>query len=304
MVTDYCTGRLSMVAIAQKYATEGVKEHVVRAVLRRAEVVMRDPWETQRALLPDQEAAAVAMYRDDKLALRAIARKLGVSVTVLTHAFSRHEVQMRGASESRRVYPLRERAFKHARGEEAKYWLGFLLADGAVRGERAVRLALQPADYGHLKKLCRFLGCPERTVCRYETSCEVVFSSRPLVADLSSWGVSPRKSLTAVAEHGLDGHPAFWRGVIDGDGGVYEYKGYSSLVRLNSGSPALVAQYREFLAAQGFTSNERFSKGCHVVELGATESRLLAHLLYRDSNIHLDRKHAEAKRILTRWKMW
>ena len=74
-------------------------------------------------------------------------------------------------------------------------------------------------------------------------------SSRRIVDDLGRHGVVPRKTLAGVpASDALAAHPDFWRGMIDGDGTVGLARGKYGPVLSLCGSPAIMAQFADFLS--------------------------------------------------------
>lgn len=246
-------------------------------------------------------AAEVAQVAQRYLAgesSRAIADCFGVSDVAVLNWLKKLGVSTRNASEARRLYPVWDEAFAKLTPESA-YWIGFLMADGCVHDESKVSVGLSQTDAQHLYKLRSFLRCEERPVYRVVSNRSYQFKvhSRQIVSDLRRYGVIPRKSLVAKAKAGVDAHPSFWLGVLDGDGCIGISRGRLR-VRF-AGAQALMQQLVRFLAenqvrGRNSTFNVGITKGrnglCEVAVLGQRAANLLR-LLYESSPVYLARKH-------------
>lgn len=119
---------------------------------------------------------------------------------------------------------------------ESAYWIGFLMADGAItqtapHRQSHIKLALHSKDKEQVQKFKEFVNssAPLR---EYTTNggktpvVEFQLCSQKIADDLSYYGVTKRKSLNAEVKH-LQDNRDFWRGVLDGDGwiGTPERKG-------------------------------------------------------------------------------
>ncbi len=112
-----------------------------------------------------------------------------------------------------------------------------------------ITLALQARDVDHVQAWLTFLGTAERHYNLTSTKVRAQVSSPRLAAALARHGVVPRKSqLDVPTSQQLANHPAFWRGMVDGDGSVTYAKGKHGPAIVLVGTPAVMAQYVEFLA--------------------------------------------------------
>ncbi len=164
---------------------------------------------------------------------------------------------VRTAREFRLRRTLREDAFENAeRDADAAYWVGFLMADGWVHTDAKRRsyllISLSVRDCAHVESLQRFLGSNHMVSVEEKESGDVVhlaINSPRIVQALARYGIVPRKSLVAEARL-LENDPAFWRGVIDGDGTVRWHRRGALLPPLPHislvGSQRLVEQFRAF----------------------------------------------------------
>jgi len=107
--------------------------------------------------------------------------------------------------------------------EDKAYWLGFLTADGYVK-PGCVALALQLRDAAHI---AAYAAAVESTyaIWRNASACGTTICSELFSEHLGRLGLDRNKSTTATpiavpAE--LCRH--YWRGLVDGDGCVWNYK--------------------------------------------------------------------------------
>lgn len=201
---------------------------------------------------------------------------------------------------------------------QAEYWAGFIMADGCVQhsGDDLPRLvvSLKRSDAGHLRKLRDFLQC-ENPVKEYEQKSYVSKSgilktsrltvrSRQIVSDLLKMGITPRKSLTATAPPMVADSRDFWRGVIDGDGTVAPPNGYRMYLSLCSCGRLAHQFHKHIKSVLGINGRLRqaIKPGRAVkyyAEYIGVNAAKVANYLYRDGDVGLDRKQANA----SHWRM-
>lgn len=127
---------------------------------------------------------------------------------------------------------------------EALYWAGFLLTDGCIVDGCRVKLSLATADRDGVEGLKAFTKASHNLIQRNNAT-TLRFTSRYMVRRLGELGITPRKSLTARAHEDLVKSVDFWRGCIDGDGGVHTYR-RGPLVLFTSASRAFIDQADTF----------------------------------------------------------
>lgn len=210
-------------------------------------------------------------------------------------------------------HPPRKEAFSRIDAEMA-YWAGFLFADGCVRPScNLLTIKLQVGDIDQLRKLARFLGCPDRPVyvrkstTRGKAHKHAVLSLRSadLVSDLIGWGVIPRKGRVDCAVHlDLAETGAFWRGFIDGDGSVtFDPFGAPVLAVYNS-SRSLLGQYTCYVAAVlGDEPQVVANRSIATVNLHGTRARKVLEAVNdaTPAGLALARKQERVERAL-RWR--
>ena len=129
-------------------------------------------------------------------------------------------------------------AFAEPLSPEAKYWVGFLLADGCIsnnKGYPQISLGLKFEDAEHVRKFARFVGVLEESVIAFDSfnnfgrnhGVKLSFTGKGLIPQLAKYGVVPRKTKTAAVPPTLGQDPDFWRGLIDGDGSIRRDRGYN-----------------------------------------------------------------------------
>jgi hypothetical protein len=155
-------------------------------------------------------------------------------------------------------------AFAEPLSKEAKYWIGFLLADGCITHSRnlfpVIELGLKIEDAAHVKNFATFVGVSEESVKEYRNKNSfgkghyvlLAFAGKELIPQLAKYGIVPRKSFTATVHPDLEQDPDFWRGVVDGDGGMC-LREYAPYPYINlCGSKAVVESFVRYL--QSFSS--------------------------------------------------
>ncbi len=217
-----------------------------------------------------------------------------------------------------RVHSLDECAFDELT-PEARYWVGFLLADGCIRegGTRkpeTLSVALKGADAEHLERLRSFIksAAPvarmtrtsgsKKTPDRKYPTARLSVCSQKLCARLVELGVVPRKSSREEAIPPLKNCADFWRGVVDGDGTVMLTKsrqGPRPTVALGS-SQRLVTQFRDFARGlSGTSANGRHIKnGYWTIMLNWWPAWHVAKTLYENACVALPRKAEGARQIM------
>ena len=205
-------------------------------------------------------------------------------------------------------YSLNLAAFAKPLSREAKYWIGFLLADGCItscKGYAVISLALKFEDAEHVRKFAEFVGVPEVAVRDYcykgSRRTQLAFSGKELVGRLAVYGVVPRKSLTAAVHPDLALDPDFWRGVVDGDGCLSISRG--PIISLG-GSHQVVGAFSDYLwTLTGF--KPAISKCRSIFQTAARGQRacaVVSAIYYDGCSVGLDRKMAIAKEF-TDWAL-
>jgi hypothetical protein len=320
MAREYESG-LSSVELARRWGTNFVM--IIRCI-RRAGGCIRSTSATRKLSIGSHDARYTFSLEQCQTIAREYAS--GVSTVDLAerwrtnHAIINRAIRHGGgcirsfSAAKKLIHPVREDAFNEPLGEEALYWLGFLMADGCITGsgpiKHCVTFGLAARDHQTVERLRVFLGCSHpvrisKNRCSngkdYETARFSVMSAR-LVEALARYGIAPRKSLTAEAKGGVEHNRHFWRGVIDGDGSVAVYgrrRRRQPVISL-IGSRRLVEQFIDFAysiaptAQAGITRN----KSMWGVKFTDRFAQQIVPALYDNCVVALPRKLLAAQEVV------
>jgi hypothetical protein len=202
---------------------------------------------------------------------------------------------------------LREDAFETITPESA-YWLGMLYTDGHIGGEDArgynIELSLQRGDREHIQKFKDYM----RTNSPIEDhepagrlASRIRIGSERIHKSLQSFGFTNKKSYDAVPHESLQNSRDFWRGCIDGDGGIYlpytNTDGSKTPYQMSiCGTIDTVYGFISFCEDNVQLKNRKYATKCKgkclfFVSYYGQEAIQIADLLYKDASVYLDRKY-------------
>lgn len=183
--------------------------------------------------------------------------------------------------------------------EQFAYWIGFLLADGCIsedkEGSDRLIVGLNKKDKSQLVKLRKWLKSNHkiREISKIN-AVELRIRSQQLCDMLRDFGITPRKSLTAIPDGRLIDNRHFWRGMIDGDGTIF-VDGRDKLFCLGLlGTYDVCQRFWQFCLR--FDPLFQEVSVCKApwngwsVRCSGRKAKSIAKELYRDSNISLNRK--------------
>jgi len=231
-----------------------------------------------------------------------LSREFGVDRSSVYELLKRKGVQMQDKSYVFRKasgHCLDETVFESTTDDSA-YWIGFLLADGAIV-DTTVALCLQDQDSFHLEKFRQFfVGTQSLVKVESTKSWRYAFQSQKIVNDLGVWGVTPRKSATATVHPDLVMNRHFWRGVVDGDGMLGVYKNHAkTTARLDlCGSQNVISSFCSFaVQCFGITLKPGTHRNIHRVQVGGHPAAKIVNALYESAATALDRKALSAYEV-------
>ena len=182
---------------------------------------------------------------------------------------------------------------------ESLYWIGFLYADGHVRKqgkEFSIEVEIELKDQDHLRKLSSFMGSEKEPKQYSENSVTIRFYSKKIQERLQELGLHHDKSYTAKPHELLKHSRDFWRGVVDGDGGLYchYYNGRTIHLTL-CGTLETIFDFIIFCGESTGIKDKYPTRNKGVshysVSYYGSDARVVADLLYKDSTVHLSRKY-------------
>lgn len=198
--------------------------------------------------------------------------------------------------------------------EEKAYWLGFLTADGYIKGTGSIELGLAEIDKEHIEKFKKTLGS-EHKLGKKETklnnkiytSYKISFKDKIMTQDLTKYGLTPNKSYDAYIPKDLIEEKYirhYIRGLFDGDGSLYSYKQHNGKERnelsLVTASEVMVKDLLEIIKTHAnIDMKYRKSRNLHEIRLyDQFQIKVFLRWIYNDSHISLDRKYNKAIAVL------
>lgn len=220
------------------------------------------------------------------------------------------KIKTKGRSVNR---TLNESFFEHIDTEEKAYFLGFLFADGSVvkdnenRRSPMISLQLKLEDQEMVEKFKKTIKGEGKIYYDkrlHKETASFRFRSQIMADDLSKYGIVPNK--TYLTEHlpeipqELDRH--FLRGLLDGDGSIYQLSHSNRYaIDLCSYHATVCNDFRErcdkFLTCSNNATVTRYGTAYHVRFVDKQSVMQLATALYKDGHIYLDRKYELARKI-------
>jgi predicted DNA-binding protein YlxM (UPF0122 family) len=249
--------------------------------------------------------------------VKVIANELGVDYSSVFNVLNRRGIELkRWDNKTWRKYQIgREDYFEVIDSEEKAYFLGYLMADGYVQGDRRVGMSLQARDIEVLEYLKAAIQStapikPKVAKLRGKEFPQVQFAmcSIRLTQDLARWGIIERKSWNAVYPELPDDpklHAGFIRGFWDGDGSVIP----STKIISISGTHLMIQSVAATLTAYADASRHNRIRP-HAKSPSSSELRYshrgtlkaIYEFLYQDATVFLKRKHQRWIELLSSYR--
>ena len=263
----------------------------------------------RQRVAPEELAIMIEAY-DNGATGKEAAALCGRSPRTLYNVFKRIGKPVR--EHYRRKYSVNDAFFDVIDSEEKAYWAGMFASDGCISRGR-VNLWLAEEDKEHIEKFKQAISAENKTYTKTDrglVSFGVEIYSQELVSALKSLGITQRKSLTIEPPTGIPDEYMhhFWRGCIDGDGGIYvkhpdkrDYNHVSISVYL-CGSKPMVDGFSDFISAQTetfATTNKKKDSDCYYINYaGVGLPQSVIKILHKDATIFLNRKKEVADKAL------
>lgn len=182
---------------------------------------------------------------------------------------------------------------------EALYWIGILYADGHLEKEEySICLTLDNKDKEHLEKFKLFLKSNRKITPDHGDCSRVRINSKKIWNRLMELGFTHDKSYTAKPHELLKWSRDFWRGEIDGDGGVYDYEHQQVFL---CGTLETIFDFIIFCGKETGIKDKypsKFSgKSLYQVHYYGEDCRKVLDLLYKNSTVYLNRKFEKYKEL-------
>ena len=267
-------------------------------------------WNTGSSFTDEQCKTMVDAYMCG-MSLKEAASLCGTTRQLLAAVMKRDGVPEK--EHACRTYGVDDHFFDVIDTEEKAYWLGFLSADGYVRGNQ-VAIHLAEIDRAHIEKFRSAIGAENPIMFKenggVNKSVAINICSDEMAFALKSHGVVEGKTYTlkpatTVPEHLLR---HYWRGCVDGDGCIYigvdNRRGTKcpSITINFVGTEWITEGLGKFVSSHIKTcASSHRVKDSSLFQIGycgrSTPKKVIG-LLYSGASVYLDRKMAMAKRAM------
>ena len=256
----------------------------------------------QRRLTHDEKIKLFAKYETGNFTGADLSKEYPITSVAINALLRRHGYKAKSQSELRRKYPIKENFFDKINTEHKAYFLGFLYADGYNNTDRfSVSLSLKETDAEILIKLNHLLQ-PQKPLqyVKFKNSnssnqYRLVIANKHISQQLASLGCFKAKTykLLFPSKKQVPGRLIrhFVRGYFDGDGWVG--KSAVCIVGTSMFCETLSQVLKEKLDINSYI-RARHPKRKHnirMLEINHRQARVFLKWIYKDSKIHLQRKH-------------
>lgn len=259
------------------------------------------------------------LYQNEKKTIKRIAEILNYSTYIISKILKENNVQIRDKKVN---LNLKENYFETINTEEKAYLLGLFFTDGSVGGRKhnQIRIELQYSDFSLVFKIKQILNVNSEIIISQRknkngtisTSCLLAFNSSKMANDLKKYGIIPNKTyltkhLPCISKNLL---PHFLRGLIDGDGCIYTNKNfnkkyskyyYKKVLYFCNYNKSVCEDFREYikilLKEKEIPKVSAQKSGYRVTFTKKEQVKKILNLLYKNSNIYLQRKYNRAKEL-------
>lgn len=256
-----------------------------------------------RVLSKADEELIAKLYQEGNFSQAALARRFKVSRGVVKDALLRNEVLILEPSIVKMRGRVNLKYFDEIHLPEQAYWLGFIAADGCVTyqsGRFRLSFALKAEDRCHLELFRQSLEVKNKIHLRTIKDSQYVrlgVGGKPLIKQLVSLGITPRKSLTLEYPcllPRLDKY--FMLGYFDGDGSISHSRTCNQLQFSVLGTKGFLTEFGTRLKQACYLKSlciYSAGHGSRAFQLAYTGNRQVPRImnwLYKDATVFLTRK--------------
>ena len=265
--------------------------------------------EKQRRLSHSEKSQLFEMYETGNYSCNQLSKYFPISQVAINKLLRRNGYAAKSPSELKRKYPIAEDFFDAIDTEEKAYILGLLYADGYNNTDRnSVNLGLKESDKEILDKITNLIQ-PTKPLQYVDTSASrknigfensqneyrLVIANKHISERLVELGCGKAKTHNLIfpTEEQVPKHLVrhFVRGYFDGDGWVGE-KAISIVSTLNFCNSLAEILKEEFnINCYIRARHPERNNSIRMLELSTKSARTFLKWIYKDSNIHLQRKH-------------
>ena len=259
----------------------------------------------------EQVKEIIILYTIDKLSMKAIGEKYGVSKTVINRILMENNISKK---QDNHIYQCNYDYFENIDSDEKAYWLGFLAADGCnYRRETnaTILLNIHQKDSDHLIKFQASLNSniPIKNLIQNDgfsnntPMSRFAINSIKMSKDLEKLGIVPRKSLILkppIIDEKY--YLPFILGYFDGDGSICKLKQYNNYELSIQGTKEMINWINSVLQLDCKLTqrNPNSNLNNYYISIGGTNKIYnILYKLYNSCNIHLERKYLIYKELET-----
>lgn len=239
------------------------------------------------------------LYVNDKIPQYKISEICGISSASVHNILNKSKIKLRKPTYISRKMNVDENFFDKINSEEKAYWLGFIMADGSITGNKTLKIELSNKDYIHLEKFKSAINA-EHAIKTYIKNNKkysyIAITNKKIKNDLAKYGIVPNKThktFIPKISNKLKHH--FIRGYFDGDGWVSVYVGVA-------GSKLLIKEIETIFKKMLFIENIKIyerNKTYQFQVYSKENKKKILNYLYKDASIYLDRKYIKYQQILS-----
>ena len=282
-------------------ATLGLSEQEVK------QIIHQNGWHLLRENFSEEKIDYICKLYERGVSAKSLGSKFSIDKRRV-QKWSESKGLLRDKGASHRITEFNQHIFDTIDTPEKAYWLGFFYAD-AYNSDKinTFSLTLKDEDYGHLVKLCNFVGLPENKINRYLSyigdktypTCSIKMYSKHICQKMIELGCPRAKSFIIQYPGWLnnDLNRHFIRGMFDGDGCLsYRENQKEWKWNLVSTNESCEVIQQILLSNLGFIVNFHCisETGNNTYELEQSGNKKILKImewLYQDTTIYLDRKH-------------
>ncbi|MGJ0846479.1 hypothetical protein ACR77J_07315 [Tissierella praeacuta] len=257
--------------------------------------------------MTEKEKKVIELYKSG-FSHRQVAEKIGISRSGTYYILKKYNIDTNRSNDfyDKRTYKMDDNYFNKIDDEHKAYWLGFLYADGYNHEERGVvSLTLQSQDLHILEQFKKDIQYDGNFVID-RGYVRLSLNSQQVSRDLAQHGCTHRKTFTLTYPDFLPKnlHSHFIRGYFDGDGSIwYDKQSKSYRIQVIGTESVLkgIVQHLDIhlnrlipVVSNEYTYRLNYSGNYNV-------SNIMSRI-YKDSTVHLERKHKRYENMVNMMK--
>jgi len=242
-----------------------------------------------------------SLYTKNKITQYKIAKICKISICSVHNILINNKITLRKMTNISRHFKVNENFFDKINNEKKAYWLGFITADGAITGNKTLRIELSSKDHTHIEKFKKDIES-EHNVNVYTKNNKkysyIAITNKKIKHDLAKYGVvgnKTHKTFFPNISNKLKHH--FIRGYFDGDGWISKYIGVA-------GSELIIKEITKIFKDELDIKNIKSyiigkNKLTYQIQIYSKENKnKVLNYIYKNATVFLERKYVKYQLIL------